>query len=653
MEKPPKKKKLSGDEAILEKARKRLGTAIEAESDNHKAFKEDLEFSISADQWPEEIKRLRGYNRPMHTINRLNGVANQIVNDYRQNKLSIRVLPASGDADVDTADILAGLMRNIEIQSNADMAYVTALDHAVRGGFGYFRIVPEYSGDDVFEQDLRIRPIHNPLTVHFDPSAQLITREDAKWCFVTEMMDKEEFEATYPDVEPRSITTEDTNWAKAEQVRVAEYYEKEQYESRLVAFSNGMVIPIEDDMEIYAMESIGNRAVRERTAERTRIVWRKMTANKILDTRVYKFRHIPVIPVLGAEINVEGKTVLRSAIHYAKDPQRMFNYWRSAATESVALAAKTPWILTPEHIEGFQEMWDNVNSAPMPYLLFNPDPASPGPNRVDPPNMPIGELSMANGSSDDIKATTGIFDAALGARSNETSGRAIVARQQEGDTATYQFIDNLRKAIQHCGKVLLDMIPEYYDTERVVRILDMEGEPSMETINQEVYNPATGIMEVLNSVVVGKYDVVIETSPSFASRRQESTAAMIELMRSMPSVGQVAADLIIKGMDFPGAQQIAERIRRTMPPELTTDPDSPEGQQMTQQKQQMQSQQAEVAKAATEVEATKARADVAKAEADMAGAQADMVEARADIMGAQADMVKAQADLVEASTPKF
>lgn len=633
------------DKEILATAVIRFAAAAEAEKDNRKNYKNDVEFSSTDDQWDAEVKRARGAHRPALTYNRLNGVIKQIIGDYRQHKLAIKVLPAGGEASEEMADIIAGIIRNIEQQSNADVAYATALECSARGGFGYFRILTEYIGDDVFDQDIVIRPIHNALTVYFDPSAKLSTREDAGWCFISEMVPEEQFKKQYPKASTKGFDGDDDNrhWSGEDGVRVAEYYEKVKYPARLGAFSNGMVMEIADDSEIEALAQIGITLVREREAERTKIVWRKMTASEILDEREFKTKYIPVVRVAGEEINVEGKTLTRSAIFYAKDAQRTYNYFKTVATETVALAPKSPWLLTPEQIEGLQDYWDNANTTPSPYLPYNPVPGVEKPARIPAPEVPVGEISMAMNASDDIKSTTGLYDASLGARGNETSGRAIVARQQEGDTATYIFIDNLKKGIELGGRIIIDLIRVVMDVERVVRTLDMEGSPQTEVVNEQKYDPITGITEILNNITVGKYDVVITTGPSFASRKQEGMAAITQLAQAYPPLMQIAGDLVVKSMDFPGSEEVAARLKRALPPQITTDPDSPEGQQMQAEHQ------------AKQAQAEQAQQAMAQAHMQLEGGkiQAENARSQAQIVKAHADTFKAKTEAIKAAMPQF
>lgn len=587
----PQDSKPGGDRkaasAKLETMRKRFSLAQDGARENQENYREDTRFCSSSDQWPAEVRALRGKDRIALTFNRLNGVIKQIVGDYRQNKLAIKVRPAGGESSEEMAEIIAGLIRNIESISQADIAYATALECALRGGFGYWRVMTRWAADDVFEQDIIIKPIMNPLSVLFDPEAVLPTREDAQYAFLSEMVLKDDFTKAYPKARPESFTvpgidpSEMLHWRSGESVRVTEYFEKEKYKGRLALLSNGVTMHVDNDEQLYALSQIGVTVTREREAERTRIRWTKATGGQILEESTLPIRYIPIVPVIGEQVIMDGKTLTRSAIYYSKDAQHMYNYWKTQATEMIALAPKTKWLLTQQHIEGYEQQWERANVDPTPFLLYNPDTEAGGaPREIQPTAQPIAEISMALGASDDIKATTGIFDASLGAQGNETSGKAIMARAHQGSLATATFHDNLAKAIEYCGRIIVDWMPHVYDTERVVRVLDMEDRVRTETINKREYDPFTGITKVLNNVTTGKYDIVVTAGPNFASQRMEAMDGMIKLLQTAPQIWPVAGDLIVKNLDWPGADEIAERIRRSMPPQITVDPDSEEGQQM-------------------------------------------------------------------------
>ena len=331
------------DDDILKKMRDRFGQCAEHESANRDLWVKNVDISSSTDQWPQDVVNFRGSGRPRLTINRLNGTCKQIEGDYRQNELAINVLPSSYEADDDTADILAGIIRHIEQVSNAKTVYLHGIRYASRGGWGWVRVLPEYTNEGTFEQELRIGAIYNTMTVYCDPKAVMPTRQDARYMFVSEMVGRDEHEEEYPDSDTRfTESLEDfddafEDWVSddGEQIRRVEYFSKESIPARIALFSNGATIEIESDEEIEALEQIGWKLKKERAAKRTQIRWRKCIANKVLEERVYKMPFIPLVPFLGEEINIKGKTAIRSAIAYGIDPQHMLNYWKSTATESV------------------------------------------------------------------------------------------------------------------------------------------------------------------------------------------------------------------------------------------------------------------------------------------------------------------------------
>lgn len=606
---------------------------------NRKSYVEDVKFSSATDQWDEATKRARGLNRPALTFNRLNPVIRQIVGDYRQNKMAIKVRPAGGTASEKTADLLAGIIRSVEAHSNADVAYGYALECAARGGFGFLRVLTEHAGDDVFDLDLLIKPVYNPLVVYFDPDAREVTRADAEYVQITEVVPRDRFKREYPDVKPVGLDASDTTWGTEDGIRVAEEYRKVRYPARLVAFDTGLVLPVESDEEIYALEQTGHRVVKEREAERTKVVYQKYCGGQLLgDAQEYLTKWLPVVQVSGEEVNVEGRVLLRGAIHYAKDGQRLHNYGISTAVETTALAPRAPWLVTPAQIKGFERQWAAANTAPAAYLPYNPDPAGGQPTRINPPPQSGGELANALTGTDEIKATTGVYDASLGARSNETSGRAILARQQEGNTANFVYQDNLRQGIEQVGRVLEGLIPVVYDAERAVQTLDAEGAVQTAVVNQQRYDPLTGVTEILNSLKGGRYDVTVEAGPSFASRKAEAAAGMAQFIQALPQQGALIADLAVKNMDWPGANEIADRLKKALPPAVTGDGNAPPDPSQQQAAIQAQQAQQELQAAQLRMEHGKVEAENAKSRATVATAEATVVKARSDAAQALAGL---------------
>lgn len=591
----------SDDQLLLEEAKKRFDMAYEADRDNRQRYDEDTRFATTNDQWPEEVKLARGQLRPALTFNKLPAICKQIIGDFRQANIGIKVRPADDKADPKIAEIYDGLIRNIQDQSKSKIAYNIAFECQVRGGFGAFRINTEYSDDDAFDQDLRIRPIPNPLSVYFDPEAIMPTREDARYCFVSAMMSRQDFEEIYPgimadDFEDKGELGND-HWFAKDSVRIAEYWVKKPYTKRIAMLSDDTVVDISgknDEQLLQLLATDPNNpitVVKEREVDCEQVHFYRLCGNKVLDEAVWPGKYIPIVPVYGEEVVIEGKRYIYSAIHYAKDAQRMYNYWKTTATEAVALAPKAPYLVTPEMIQEFEGQWQSANTNNHPFLYYNATPAGI-PQRAAPAVPPSAEIGMALGAADDIKACTGIYDASLGAQGNETSGKAIMARQRQGDAATYLFTDNMAIAIEYAGKILVDLIPRIYDTERVVRILGADDASEMVAINKVVVDPTTGQEHILNDLSQGKYDVTVSTGLSYATLREEAVDNMIQFAQANKQVAPLIMDLIAKNSDWPGAEEIAERLKKMLPPGvIQADNDDPQAQQQAQMQQQQAAQQ--------------------------------------------------------------
>jgi hypothetical protein len=562
------------DEEVLKLSRERFKIAQDAESEIRDLALEDLKFA-AGDQWPERIKKSRhDDNRPCLTINRLPQFIRQVTNDQRQNRPAINVSPVDDVGDVDTAKVLKGIVRHIEYTSDADTAYDTAFQSAVTGGFGYYRVVTEYADPYSFEQEIRIKAIRNPFSVYLDPSHECPAGSDANWGFIFTDLSRDEYKQAYPKSELASIQWADAEqsapeWIEKDQVRIAEYFYKEFEEKTFVLLSDKSVVEKSQLPDGFDESLI----VSERTSQIQKVCWIKHNGIEVLEKTDWPGQWIPIVKVIGEELIVDGKRILVSLIRHSKDAQQMLNYWKSAETEAIALAPKAPWVAAEGQIEGYEHIWNtsNVkNHTVLPYKMvdLNGTPAPP-PQRmaVEPAVQAITQAAML--SADDLKGTMGIYDAALGARSNEQSGIAIQRRNIQAQTSNFHFVDNLAKSIRHTGRILVDLIPHIYDTERAVRILGEDGSEEIVRVNVDPETLEGG--QKPNHLSAGKYDVTVSTGPSYETKRQESLATMLELSKSVPVIGQVAPDLLIKAMDFPMAQELAERVKKTLPPNITDD----------------------------------------------------------------------------------
>jgi hypothetical protein len=601
---------------VLSTMRKRMQMAISAFSESREDELDDLRFYAGSPdnhwQWPADVLATRGAvqgqtinARPTLTINKLPQHVRQVTNDQRQNRPSGKVIPADDNADPEVAEIYNGMVRHIEYISDADVAYDTACENQVAYGEGYIRILTEYCDDDTFDQDIKIARIRNSFSVYMDPTIQDPCGADAKWCFVTEDLQRAEYERMFPDASPISTLQAQgvgdqsiSVWINQDTVRIAEYYYIE-YDRATLHLYPGNVTAFEGSPEAKQMKQMGIKPIRSREVNAKRVKWCKTNGYEMLEEQEWAGRFIPIIRVIGNEFEVDGKLYVSGLVRNAKDAQRMYNYWTSQEAEMLALAPKAPFIGYGGQFEGYEMQWKTANTQNWPYLEVNPDVTDgagavlPLPQRAAPPLPQTGLIQAKMGASDDIKSTTGQYDTSLGATSNERSGKAILARERQSDTGTYHYVDNLARAVRHVTRQLVDLIPKIYDTQRVARIIGVDGETDMVKLNPMQPEPVREIRDANNPDIVidkiynpnvGKYDVVVTTGPSYLTKRQEALDAMGMILQSNPQLWQVAGDLFIKNMDWPGAQEMAARFAKIIDPKIMQDSDdSPEMQQAKQQ----------------------------------------------------------------------
>jgi hypothetical protein len=564
----------SQEQDLLREARENRDKGEDDDRPNMFDARDDLKF-IAGEQWHSSDTQQRDLEgRPYLTINKTGQFVRQVTGDIRLNRPSIKVRPVDSGADIAMAKVFTGLIRNIEYQSKAQRAYITAAEAAARCGIGNFRIVTEFSDNDSFEQDIRIKRIKNPFAVLWDPSAEEDDRSDAGWCFVLTEVDKEAFKAQWPKASTSGWDARDTDydlerWVRKDTVTVAEYWRKEKFTRQLAQFEDGSVIDTTDFTQTQLDEL---PIVRTREVEGHKVVQYHITDTEILEgPNEWLGSQIPIISIIGEEIHIGERTVRHGVVRFAKDPQRMYNYWQTMATETIALAPKSPFIATDKQIEGHESDWEQANRKNFSVLTYTADPDVPGPpQRNAPPDFPVSAVNMGQIASEDMKATTGIYDANLGARGNETSGRAISLRQNEGDVGTFVYVDNTAAAIEQAGRILVEIIPKVYDSQRIVRVLGEDDSEELVEINQVLPQPdENGDPVLVNDITVGKYDVVVTTGPSFSTKRMETADTIRGIIQSYPEIMSVAGDLLFKAMDLPGADLIAERIvaaREQQPP---------------------------------------------------------------------------------------
>lgn len=620
---------------FLARMRENWNLAVEEESENREKALDDLKFR-AGDQWDGLIKSKRDLDkRPCLTINQLPQFIRQVTNEQRQNRPAIQVNPTGGDATVETAHIFQGMIRHIEFDSNADVAYDTAGQSAVTSGIGWFRIITDYEDHTSFDQVIKFKRVRNPFMVYADPSSTEPDGSDMNWCFVSADYSKEMFEQAFRNSKLtamsdwESVGDQMPGWVNKEGCRVVEYFYREWVEKTLLLMHDGTTKFLEDIPEDRRPTDMMIK--KKRTASVPQIKWCKTNGIEILDETEWPGIWIPIIPVLGDELDVNGERILEGIVRHAKDPVRMYNYWVSAETEMIALSPKAPFIGAAGQFEGFEDKWNTANDRNYAYLEYNPKSVAgtllgaPQRNQFEAPIQAINHARMA--SRDDLKATTGIYASGLGEQGNEQTGRAILARQHQGQVSNFHYIDNMTRAIRHAGRILVDLIPKIYDTERIVRIIEPDGNQKLVTVGpspatpgpagpgapgappqagtasappQNPNNPGgistqTGVERIFD-LSVGKYDVTVGSGPSYQTKRQEALASLLQLTQNFPKLMDVAGDIIVGNMDWEGSTEIANRLKKTLPPGLGTDDDGnqempPQALQKIQQMQQMIEQQ--------------------------------------------------------------
>lgn len=545
------------------------------ESQEHSSFDRaeainDLKFGYG-DQWTTAMQQQRTIDqRPFFVINETDSYIRQIVNGIRQQRPRIVVHGTNSQASADIAKVLTGITRHIEVNSDADNAYDSAAEYAVRIGFGYWRLRTDYVRPDSFEQEIFIDSIYNPFSVSFDAHSVLPDGSDSERCIISENITKDEFKRQYPGAdmtsfEGSSLGNLDAEWVDKETLRLGEFYRIEQSKQRLYQLSDGTT-RWEDKMPDPAvLAAVGVKVTSDRDSWRKQVKWYKLNAYETLATVDIPGIYIPVVPCYGAHVLIDGKTRRFGAIRAARDPQTLINVWQTNITESIAMAPKAKWMIEEGSDEGHEVEWANANvsaQAVLRYKRTNIDgqPANP-PQRIQPEPSPEGAIAAAMSASQNLQRVMGMFDPSI-RQTGPTSGKALNAEQQQSDNSNYHFYDNLTRSIKHTGRIILGWIPEYYPEQRVMRIIGDDGKPDMVTINDR-----TAVGKVENDITIGQYDVIMETGPGYNSKRQEALAGFTQLLGGPlgEEVAKIGGDVVVRMFDSPGMDTLADRMAAANP----------------------------------------------------------------------------------------
>jgi hypothetical protein len=599
-------------------------------------------------QWPEDIRTNRASSqRVILTVNLTAQHCNQIINNIRQNRPASKVSPVDDYADKRTAEILEGLLRNIKTSSCADEAHDIASEHAIYGGEGYWRIRMDYESPDSFVQQIIIDTIPNPNLVYVDCYSRRPDRADAEWGFIFEDISKEEFKREYPKLDPASwgddLATD--GWVQENTVRRAEYYYCDYFDDTLVMLADGSTA-FKSEMGEGSLPAIGEDGKQiERKTQRKRWKWCMLVGghDEPVDEKDWPGDYLPIVTVVGKELNVDGEIVRKGIVRDLKDSARMVNYAYSETVQSLALQNKVPYLIAEEAIGKNKDIWASANVenyAYLPWAAYNDDgQANPKPERQGGATMATAQVQLLQLSTEQMRAASGQQNANFGIKSEASSGVGIQRLKAQGEIATFHFPDNLSRALRYEDMVLIDLIQKTYDTQRVVRVLGLDGKmeqarlnPDMQQAFMEVQADEQEISKIFNPSL-GKYDVAIDTGPSYQTQRQEGADRMMEMSARNPQLLQIAGDIMMRAMDFPMAEELARRLEKAVPPQLMDDNKQgipPQAQaamaQMQQQNQEMQGVIEQLHGALTEAQ-QKEQAQEAKIQADL---QAKMAKIASD-----------------------
>jgi hypothetical protein len=662
---------------LLKRVLERSKVMIEADAPNRSAAVEDIKFvNVPGGQWDKKMKDERE-GRPCLEANTLRINGKRIINEIRANRPQGHVKAVEG-GDKKGAELREGLVRNILNMSDFDSITDYEAEYQVDGGLGAWRVDTDYADDSMFDQDIIVNPIKNPLCLYWDPACKdiLLKRDAADWLLI-DRIPNAEYEAKYGDAEKFDFDAEHDlaveDWEDDETTQVCEYWFKEPYDKELwlveMPKKDGSVnedgspqmerLTVDSTSdEAVALIAQGVRPIKTRVVHCHKIMMCVASGKSILEGPVEcAGSEFPFIVAHGEIKIVDGKVRWWGLHRFSKDAQQIQNVFWSAAAETVALAPKAHTWVTVDQAKGHLESYAEAHRRNIPIRVYNSDPNSPGPPHRHPgAEVPVAMLEMVGLSGELIRTTSGLHEESFGEESASKSGIAIARKQQQAGIVTYNFPDNMSKAAKRTGEIILDRIPVVYDAERELRVLGVDGAEDYVKVNQLVFDSKTGKTLRVDDLTSGKYDYYVKPGPSYSSMREEASEIYGQFVQKFPELMGVAGDLVFKASDLPYSDEIAKRLQTLLPPQiqqqLAEGKDLPPEvkaamAQVEQAAKQLQQQGQLVQQAAQEVEQNKAQATADKAGVEKAIANLKTEEAKFQTMiaNAKAELQKIQSDI--------
>lgn len=646
-------------EAFLLDVREQYQRDVSSNYHNIEPAREDMAFVIG-DQWHSQVRADRErLNKPVLTINRLPAFVAQYVGAWLQNDTTIKILPSRGGTKK-CAEIRQGIIRTILRTTPAKRALRTAMETSYICGVGNFGISLVEAKDDVFARDVEVDAYPDPFQVVWDRGSIEPTGADAQRCFVFDWMTREDFKKAYPKATPSSGWASDdvdfgvmsaNGYDVNEMVRICKFWQmKEESITLGLEADTGDVVDVSDWDETrraidLASDKDGSPIVRE-TVHRYAECYVLSGEDVLEGPHRLDVPRVPVFRVEGWALQ-EGPVRFRwGFIRFAKDPQRLHNYMRSMLAEQVQKSPVGKWLLDKvSMVGGLDKAFRNQHMSNDPLLYWDSQATGMKPEFIPPQPLDPTLMAESQMTTQDIKDVTNKHEASLGVRSNEVSGRAIAARQRVSELGDVVYIENMNAALAECGVVLNALIPVVYDTHRTVKVTGEDDVETLEVINEEGNDDSPDLTK-------GKYDLTYSTGPSYATKRQEAVDLLMTLMNTMPQVGNVVADIIVRNMDVPGAEELSARLASLLPPGMVDPEMLPErlreramqAQESQNQQAQQQAQaqqmmfQAQLEKLAAEIMNLKAQTAKNAAQADVAASQVGVDAANAAIKSEKNDI---------------
>jgi len=585
---------LTGD-PIANEARAFLDMCQEWYGEAQRRFVDDLKFawadSDNGYQWPNNIRSSRDIDqRPSLTINVLRQHNLMIRNQALQAKSDVKIRGTKGGSSAESAQALKWIIQHIKYKSNAQAVYKWAQRFQVDAGWGWWRLVTEWASNDSWDQEIRIRPVWDPLSVVMDPDARLPDKSDARKAVIFDIIPRDEFNAAYPELRQfvgdaplGDFGNSAGEWLPKNHIMVAEYFRKVPQEDLLVNFSYQDVrhnVRRSELPDEIAEVILNDPLTRTRQIIDDKIEWHLIAGEKVIDSTTWLGKYIPLVQIVGEEGVVDGTYDCKGHTRAMKDAQRMFNYNASSQVEFVALQSKTPYIAPIEAIQAFQTYWETsnqINHAFLPYTSVNemfPEKPIPPPIRQEPPNFAPGFQQGMETSFNQMMMASGQWQNQMGMLGNERTGEAISQRQQQGDTATFHFQDNYADGLIYEAKQLIDLIPKVYVTKQILSITNDDGEefdlmidPAARQAYEQKLDHQNQVVARVFNPLIGEYDVAADVGPAVGTRREQNVEQLGLLLTQAPALTGLIGDLLLKNMDFEEAQEAARRLRRMVPPQ--------------------------------------------------------------------------------------